>query len=81
MARVVGVRHQQGGAAPVQEDDLIEHERSSLQQAVLQLAREQAPALLQDAGSLAVLQVEFLQQTLALRLRRYEDLGLDRKTW
>ena len=80
MAGVVGVRHQEGGAAPVEEDDLVEHERGALQQAVLQLPAEQAPALLQDEGSLALLQVQLLQQTLALSLGGYEDLGLNIKS-
>ena len=81
VAGVVGVRHQEGRTAPVEENDLVKHQRSSLQQSVLQLTREQAPALLQDGGSLAVLQVQFLQETLALRLRRHEDLGLNTRTW
>ena len=80
VAGVVGVRHQEGGAAPVQEDDLVEHERGAFQQAVLQLPAEQAPALLQDEGSLALLQVQLLQQTLALSLGGYEDLGLNIKS-
>ena len=80
VAGVVGVRHQEGGAAPVEEDDLVEHERGALQQAVLQLPAEQAPALLQDEGSLALLQVQLLQQTLALSLGGYEDLGLNIKS-
>ena len=79
VAGVVGVRHQEGGAAPVQEDDLVEHERGALQQPVLQLPAEQAPALLQDEGSLALLQVQLLQQTLAFSFGGYEDLGLNIK--
>ena len=97
VAGVVGVCHQEGGGGPVEEDDLVEledvqlkvwrlevrsyHERSALQQPVLQLTVEEAALLLEDEGPVAVLQLQLLQEVLALGLRGHEDLCLNTESW
>ena len=97
VAGVVGVCHQEGGGRPVEEDDLVElehvqftiwrvevgsyHERSALQQPVLQLTVEETAPTVEDEGPVALLQLQLLQEVLALGLRGHEDLCLNRESW